>query len=65
MTTGYQQSDIARLAEERDEARAVARCLADALREVASASSDRERIKAAEDVLGEIEVHPWLWEEKR
>ncbi len=65
MTSGHQQSDIARMAEERDEARAVARRLADALREVARASSDRERIKAAENVLGEIEVHPWLWEEKQ
>jgi hypothetical protein len=50
------------MSEERDEARSVARKLAQALREVAGSTDDRQAIKIALDLLGEIETHPWLWE---
>jgi hypothetical protein len=56
--------EIARVAEERDEARSVAQRLAQALREVADSTHERQAIKIAEELLGEIETHPWLWEQR-
>jgi hypothetical protein len=36
--------------------------LAQALREVAGSANERQAIKIAQDLLGEIATHPWLWE---
>jgi hypothetical protein len=56
------RAEIAGLSAERDEAQHMAQKLAQALREVAGSTDGRQAIAIAQDLLGEIATHPWLWE---